>query len=144
MKPRRILAVDLGTKRVGLAISDPMGMFAQPDGYLPYKNRETLADELKQIAAEKSVDLILVGLPTRDDGTHGKAAENCKVIAETIRARCGVELKFWDERYTTQEAENILIGEMDMSRSKRKKNIDSMAACMILRSYMDSAEYKRG
>ena len=140
--PARILAVDYGSKRIGLAISDPLGFTAQPLPFLPNGGRKKILAALKEIILEKSVQRILVGLPKSLDDTLGPAALECQNLAEAIRKECGVEVALYDERFTTREAESFLVNELDVSRKRRKELIDSLAACILLRAYMNENEKK--
>ena len=134
----RILAVDFGSKRVGLAISDPFGITALPLPFLPFFGLPRFISDLKNLIREKSVNLIVLGLPKSLDGTLGPRALESQKLGEKIRKECGIEVELYDESFTTRDAEEILIGEFDLSREKRKKVRDSLAACLLLKSYMES------
>lgn len=134
----RILSIDFGSKRVGLAISDPLGMIAQPFGFVPFSGQRNFTTALKKIVEEKRVELILLGLPKNMDGTLGGQAEDIMELSGVIRKACGIEVQLWDERLTTKQAEKILVNEFDLSRAKRKNVRDSVAACLFLQSYLDS------
>lgn len=132
----RILAIDFGAKRIGLALSDPLGNFAQPLPHLLFVSLPKLVSELRELIREKSVQLVLVGFPKKLDGTSGAMAEECRKLAETIHRECGIEVKLIDERLSSQEAEKFLIGELDLSRAKRKKVRDSLSACLLIETYL--------
>ncbi len=130
----RILALDLGEARVGVALSDPLGMTAQPLEVVP---RYKLLQRLPELIAEYEVTRIVVGLPLRLDGSKGQAALAVKAAAKEIEDAVKLEVELWDERLTTAQAQRIMIG-ADSSRKDRKANIDKVAAALILQSYLDA------
>ena len=134
---QRVLAIDYGTKRIGLAVSDPLGLTAQPLGFVKFVSRSKFLEDVKKIVLEKSVQLILIGLPINMDDSLGPKARECMRLAESVEKECGVKTKLVDERLTTREAEQFLIDELDLSRKKRKGVKDTMAACILLQSYLD-------
>ncbi len=132
----RVLALDVGEVRVGLALSDAMGKIALPHGVL---RREKLSLDLQRLAdtARKAgVGRIVVGLPLGLDGRGGSQARRVLAFAERLQAVSGLPVDTWDERLTTREAECRLI-EGDVSRSRRKRLIDQTAACLLLQAYLD-------
>ena len=133
----RILALDYGTKRVGVAISDELEMIATPLGYLDAQPREKLLDQIAQLVAERGVGLVVVGMPRNMDGSYGPAAEQVREFVEMLEKRLSVPVKTWDERLTTAQAEKLLL-QADVSRKKRKKKVDHIAAAILLQSYLDS------
>ncbi len=135
---KRILALDYGVKRIGVAVSAPLGFFTQPLAYIPNKNPSQVIEELNHIIKERTISFILLGLPKRTDETIGPEAEKVIEFGKVLETRCGIEVKFYDESYSTKDAEEILINELNLSRKKRKEVIDSMAACLILNSYLRS------
>ncbi len=130
----RILALDLGEARVGVALSDPLGMTAQPLEVVP---RYRLLERLPELVSEYDVQRIVVGLPLRLDGSKGQAAQAVKVAAKEIEAAVKLPVELWDERLTTAQAQRMLIG-ADVSRKGRKNNVDKVAAALILQSYLDA------
>ncbi len=133
---KRILALDMGTKRIGIAISDPLGISAQG---LEVLSRTTLKDDLAAIAklvSEKEAGLLVVGLPRNMDGSYGPSAERIRFFVEELKNFTSVPIRFQDERLTTAQAEKILI-EGHMRREKRKEVIDKQAAVLILQQYLD-------
>lgn len=132
----RILAIDFGSRRIGLALSDPLGNFAQPLKPLLFTAVSKFIADLKSLMQEKSVQRILLGLPKKMDGSLGPRAQECMRLADTIQRACKVEVELVDERLSTKEAEKILVGELDLSRAKRKEVQDSLAACLILQTYL--------
>lgn len=134
----RTLAIDYGSKRIGLSVSDPLGLTAQPLPYVANSGSKKFLCDLKAIIAERSVGRVILGWPRSLDDSSGPAARQCENLAAEIKRECGVPVVLYDERFTTRDAEEILIREFDMSRKKRKEVRDSLAACLMLRSYLDS------
>ena len=133
----RILGIDYGTKRVGLAMSDELKMIAQPLEFVPAEPIEPLVNRLREIMAEKPAELILVGLPRNMDGTYGPAAEKVRSFVQRLAKELPVPIKTWDERLTSAQANRILI-QADVRRQDRKQKVDKMAAAILLQSYLDS------
>ncbi|WP_223591241.1 Holliday junction resolvase RuvX [Neobacillus bataviensis] len=135
----RVLGLDVGSKTVGIALSDELGWTAQ--GLKTLKiNEERQAfgfEEIGQLIKEYQVDKVVIGLPKNMNGTIGPRGEASKQYAEEIEKQFSVPTILWDERLTTMAAERVLL-EADVSRKKRKKVIDKMAAVMILQGYLDS------
>lgn len=133
----RIMGLDFGDKRIGVAVSDPLGWTAQ--GITVLKRQASLAADMAQIrelAAKYDVGRIVLGLPRNMDGSSGIQADKVKAFAAELSARLKVPVEFWDERLTTKAADKLLIG-ADLSRARRRKVIDKMAASMILQGYLD-------
>jgi|SRR5579884_434074 len=133
----RTLALDHGTVRVGLALSDELGMIAQPLDFLPAEPAEKLLARLKEIIAEKQVGLLLVGMPRNMDGTYGPAAEKVKEFVEQLKSAVDLPVRTWDERLTSAQANRLLI-QADVRRDARKQKVDKTAAAILLQSYLDS------
>jgi putative holliday junction resolvase len=143
----RILAVDYGRARIGLAIAESLQGIAQPLGTLERINRNEDMRRLRELVRDNSVKLILVGLPLRLDGTHGEMAEETQRFAERMRKQIGVAIEMADERLTSWEAERLLEEEfgrkskqIDGAHKKRdasKFTVDSVAATIILREYLE-------
>ncbi len=136
----RILALDVGERRIGTAISDGLGITAQCLNVITRKGLEEDTKELNTIIETYKVVEIVVGLPVNMNGTRGDAANNVIEFVHSIKDYIKIPVKMWDERLTTSQGEKILIG-ADVSRKKRKKIIDKLAAQILLQSYMD---YKKG
>jgi putative holliday junction resolvase len=133
----RILALDHGTKRIGVAVSDELKMIAQP---LEYILAEPFADflaRLREVIHDKEVDLILVGMPRNMDGSYGPAAQKVQEFVAMLRGALAVPIKLWDERLTSAQANRLLI-QGGVRREKRKEKVDKMAAAILLQSYLDS------
>lgn len=133
----RILAVDPGSKRVGVAVSDPSGTIAQALATVPADPRDTLTDRLVEIAREQAVGRIVVGLPRRMDGSEGPEAKSARSLAGELRRSAGVPVELVDERLTTVAAERAMI-ESGARRAKRKRSVDQVAATLLLQSHLDS------
>jgi len=132
----RILALDHGTKRIGVAVSDETKTIAQP---LDYISAEPFADflaRLKKLLTEKEIDLILIGLPRNMDGSYGPAAQKVQAFIAALRNAITVPIKTWDERLTSSQANRILI-QGNVRRDQRKEKVDKMAAAILLQSYLD-------
>ena len=132
----RIMALDVGSKRIGVALSDPLKITAQG---LQTFQRTTLEEDIKglwQLIAEHEVSQLVVGLPKNMDGSIGFKAEEVQQFIADLTAERKIEVIWIDERLTTVSAERVLL-EADVSRAKRKKVIDKMAAVVILQSYLD-------
>ena len=136
----RILGLDMGEKRIGVAISDGLGITAQCLDVITRKGLEEDTKELNNIIETHKVVEIVVGLPINMNGTRGDAANKVIEFVHSIKDYIKIPVKTWDERLTTSQGEKILIG-ADVSRKKRKKIIDKLAAQILLQSYMD---YKKG
>jgi putative holliday junction resolvase len=135
-KPR-ILALDVGKRRIGVAISDELGLTAQGLETLQRKNNREDYAALARVAAEKQVSLILVGNPVNMSGREGRQAEWVRQFAEALSARTGLPVKMWDERLTTVEAERVL-RQSGISIQKRARAVDRLAAVLLLQSYLDA------
>lgn len=133
----RILALDLGARRIGLAVSDELGITAQGLETLVRTNKRTDFAALSAIAAEKQVRLILLGNPLRMNGDAGTRTQWTLEFAEDLRRRTGIEVRLWDERLTSVEAERVLQGS-GIANDKRKAAIDRLSAVILLQSYLDS------
>ena len=133
----RILALDHGTKRIGVALSDETKTIAQPLEYILTDPAEKFLERLKAILAEKQVELILIGLPRNMDGTYGPATEKVRAFIEFLKPSITVPIKTWDERLTSTMANRVLI-QGGVRRDKRKEKVDKMAAAILLQSYLDA------
>jgi len=133
----RILGIDYGTKRLGLALSDEDEILASP---LPVRVRTTLAEDMKFLASlvrEREIGTIVLGLPLNMDGSQGEMARAVQGFADELERGCNVPVILFDERLTTSEAERVLV-QADISRKKRKNLRDGLAAVLILQGYLDS------
>ncbi len=133
----RILALDHGSKRVGVAVSDEMQIIAQPLEYIPPEPFAVFLARLNEIIAEKEVGQILVGLPRNMDGSYGPAAQKVQAFVATLKDAVTISIKLWDERLTSTQAQRFLI-QGGMRRDQRKTKVDQTAAAILLQSYLDS------
>lgn len=138
-RPRRILALDLGTRRIGLALSDGLGLTAQGLDTLIRRNKRADLAALASIVREREVELIVVGLPLRLNGDAGTQAVWATEFAALLRQALGVPVTMRDERLTSVEAELMLRGRR-VPPNQRKAAIDRLAATILLQEYLDSLE----
>ena len=132
----RILALDHGTRRIGVAVSDETKTIAQPLEYIPAEPFADFLDRLKQLLTEKQVELILIGMPRNMDGSYGPATQKVKAFIDAIKPEVAVPIKTWDERLTSTMANRALI-QGNVRRDQRKEKVDMMAAAILLQSYLD-------
>ena len=132
----RILGIDLGTKRIGIAISDYNQKIATPLQTLDKSKQGKLIDELESIIKENEIKGIIIGYPINMDGTYGKSSQSAKDIAINISNKIDIPVSLWDERLSTVGAFN-LSSELDINVSKREKDIDKFAAAFILQGALD-------
>jgi len=134
-KNMRYLGIDYGEKRVGIALSDPLGLTAQPRAFLA--NNKSLIAEIGDLLDEFEVTTIILGLPKDREGNDSAKALEVRAFAEKLKSAHPVDIVFKDERYSTKAVERHLIA-ADVSRGKRKKVIDSAAAAFILQGFLDA------
>jgi putative holliday junction resolvase len=135
----RVLCLDVGTKTVGVAISDEMGWTAQGIETIKIneEKNELGLDRLRELVKMYEVDTFVIGLPKNMNGSIGPRGEACQHYGEVVKEQFGLPVIMWDERLSTMAAERLLIA-ADVSRKKRKQVIDKMAAVVILQGYLDS------
>jgi putative Holliday junction resolvase len=133
----RILALDHGTKRIGVAISDELKVIAQPLEYIAAEPFADFVARLKELIREKEVDLILLGMPRNMDGSYGPAALKVQEFAAVLKENVAVPIVTWDERLTSAQAQRYLISG-NVRRQERKQKVDKMAAAILLQSYLDN------
>ena len=134
----RVLAIDHGTRRMGIAISDELRTIAQPLEYIPAEPFVAFLTRLRELLIEKNVDLIVVGMPRNMDGSYGPAAEKVRQFVATLSGELNMPVRTWDERLTSVQANRLLI-EGKVRREKRKQKVDQMAAALLLQSFLDAA-----
>ena len=122
---------------MGVALSDPSGIIAQPLAVLDRRSDDPFFEELSRIVAEREVTHLVLGLPVKLDGTEGPAAREVRKFAEVLHERLDVPVALWDERLSTVQAERAML-QADLSRAKRKKRRDKVAAQILLQSYLDA------
>jgi len=135
----RILAIDYGVKRIGIALSDELKMIAQPLEFIPAEPFAAFVARLTELVQEKEVELILVGMPRNMNGSYGTAALKVEEFVVALKSALPVPIKIWDERLTSAQANRILIAG-NVRRDKRKQKVDKMAAAILLQSYLDSLQ----
>ena len=134
-----ILGLDVGTKTIGVAVSDELAIIASGLKVIQRKNKKTDINELKIIIDEYKPGKIVVGIPYNIDGSLSSTGKKIMEFAEVLKKNFKIDLEFWDESFSTVNAERALI-EADLSRKKRKKVIDKMAAVVILQEYLSSGK----
>ena len=132
----RILALDHGTKRIGVAVSDETKAIALPLEYIPAAPFAAFLERLKFLLREKEVDLILIGQPRNMDGSYGPAAQKVETFVGVLKMAITIPIKMWDERLTSTMANRVMI-QANVRREKRKEKVDAMAAAILLQSYLD-------
>jgi putative holliday junction resolvase len=138
----RIMGLDLGSKTIGVAVSDPLYITAQ---VLTSIHRTTLAKDLEaivELVEENQIQELVIGLPINMDGSRGGAVDQVETFIAQLSARLAIRIIPWDERLSTVAAEKILL-EGDLSRAKRRKVIDRLSAAIILQGYLDSRPRSR-
>ena len=139
----RSMSLDVGTRTIGIAVSDLLGMIAGGVETIKRTSLERDFERLAELVKEYEVDTLVVGYPKNMNGTIGERAQSCEAMAEELRERfAGVQVVLWDERLSTVAAEKVLV-DADLRRKKRKKVIDMMAAVVILQNYLDSKQLQR-
>ncbi len=138
----RILALDLGNKRVGVAVSDPLGWTAQGLAVLQREPAQQLLSDLASLLEQYQVEEIVVGYPKNMSGTIGPRGREAEAFAEELRARFRLPVVLWDERLTTVAAERSLM-EADLTRKKRRQVVDQLAAVFILEGYLQARGAKK-
>lgn len=131
----RIIALDIGDARIGVAVSDPMGIIAQPVCFIKRIGYSKDIKNIQEIAKEYQTNTLLIGLPVLLSGEEGEQAQKTKLFADELK-KYGFDIMFQDERLSTKSANDILI-EGNMDRKKRKTNVDKIAAAIILQQWLD-------
>ncbi|SMO63237.1 Holliday junction resolvase RuvX [Melghirimyces algeriensis] len=134
---KRIMGLDVGEKRVGVAVSDPMGWTAQGIEIIQRDGRQEWLDQLAKLIEQYEVETLVVGFPRNMDGSIGEKGEACQELSRLLEKQFKIPVELWDERLSTVAVERTLI-DADMSRQKRRKVIDQMAASWILQGYLDA------
>lgn len=133
----RTLALDHGTRRIGVAVSDELGMMAHPLEFVPAEPFAQFLDRLKQIIREREVELILVGMPRNMDGSYGPAALKVEAFVAALREAITIPIKTLDERLTSVQAHRLL-GQAEVRGRRRKERVDRSAAAILLQSYLEN------
>jgi putative Holliday junction resolvase len=137
---RRVLGLDVGSKRIGVAVSDPLGITAQGLQTLQRQNKRMDFEKLQKLVHDYTIAEIVVGFPLRMSGAEGIQAEKMQRFAQELRERVQLPVHLWDERLTSAEA-NRLLRETDMSIQRRGQVVDQMAAVLILQSWMENRRH---
>ena len=132
----RILALDPGTKRIGVAVSDEMKMIATPLEYIPAEPFAGFLARLREILREKEIELVIIGMPRNMDGSYGPASLKVQEFVAVLKDAITIPIRTLDERLTTVQAQRFLI-EGNLRRAKRKEKVDKTAAAILLQSYLD-------
>ena len=135
--PGRTLALDVGSKRIGVAVSDPLGITAQGLPTLQRQSKRRDLEALRRLLTDYQVREVVIGLPLRLSGAEGTQSEKMRRFAEELHAHFGVPVHLWDERWTSTQA-NRLLREAELSIRKRGQAVDRMAAVLILQSWMEA------
>lgn len=138
----KVMAIDYGDARTGVAISDPTGLIVGDTLVIPDRNRERVAAKLADLAKERRVDVLVMGFPRNMDGTEGPRAALYRDFAALLTRVSGMEVKLWDERRTTVEAHQIL-SDHGYHGKKRKQTVDAVAASLILEGYLSFLRNRR-
>jgi putative holliday junction resolvase len=133
----RILAIDHGTRRMGIAISDELKMIAQPVGFLPAEPFTAFLDALKNLVREKEVEIVIVGMPRNMDGSYGEAALKVQEFVAVLKNALALPIRTWDERLTSVQA-NRFLAQAEVRGRERRQKVDQTAAAILLQSYLDS------
>jgi putative Holliday junction resolvase len=142
-QPQRILALDFGSRRIGLAVSDQLGVTAQGLPTLLRSNKRNDLDHLRRLIRQYGVTELVMGLPLRMSGAEGAQAEKVQAFAEQLRRKFKLPVHLFDERLTSVEA-NRLLRETDMSIRRRTEVVDQVAAVLILQSFMEFRKSQSG
>lgn len=139
---KAICALDLGAARVGVALSDDLGLMAHPRGFLDAKPRPALLAALKALAEEEGIKRFVVGFPLDMRGTEGEAARRARMTAQAIADETGCAVELFDERLTTRQAQRALT-ESGLKREKARAHIDEASAVAILQAWLDARAQRR-
>ena len=132
----KIMSIDYGDVRTGIAISDIRGILASPLCVIKESYQPKLVDKIIELINENKIEKIVIGLPRNMDGSYGYRCDDCKSLGQAIGEKVNIDIEFEDERLTTVMAHNIL-SDNNVRGSKRKQTVDAVSAVMILQSYLD-------
>jgi putative Holliday junction resolvase len=131
------MGLDLGARRIGVALSDALGLTAQPHATLARRGGQRDLDAIREVARESGAERVVLGLPLSPEGERGPAAKSAEAFAERLRAALDIPVELIDESFTTVEAEELLVA-ADLSRARRRQVVDKVAAAIILRRWLDA------
>ena len=140
--PSRVLALDVGSKRIGVAVSDPLGITAQGLETIQRQNKRRDLEALSNLITRYQVSEIVMGLPLRLSGAEGTQSGKMRAFADLLHSEFGIPVHLWDERWTSTEA-NRLLRETELSIEKRAQAVDRMAAVLILQSWLEANPRRR-
>lgn len=132
---KRLMAIDYGDRRIGIAVSDMLGITAQPVGFITISGKKDAINQIKDIFSQYEISKIVFGLPKNMDGTEGERAEKTRYFAERLSEELNVEVDFFDERLTTVYADRTL-NSLNVKGRKKEGKKDSLSAVLILQGYM--------
>lgn len=132
----KIMSIDYGDVRTGIAISDIRGILASPLCVIKESYQPKLVDKIIELINENKIEKIVIGLPRNMDGSYGYRCDYCKSLGQAISEKINIDIEFEDERLTTVMAHNIL-SDNNVRGAKRKQTVDAVSAVMILQSYLD-------
>ena len=135
--PRRVIAIDLGARRIGVAITDALRMTAQPEATIARRGGQRDLDAIADLVRAHDAERIVLGLPLSPEGEVGRAAASVQAFAARLRQAVDVPVELIDESFSTVEAEEVLLA-ADVSRARRREVVDKMAAAVILRRWLDT------
>ncbi|UCC67320.1 MAG: Holliday junction resolvase RuvX [Armatimonadota bacterium] len=138
----RALGIDFGERRIGVAVSDELGIMARPLSVVERTSRAEDIARIGEFASKRKVEMIVVGLPLNMDGSPGPAARRARRFAAALRRELGLQVELWDERLTTAEADRALIAS-GQRRARRRELRDGVAASLILQSYLEARQRNR-
>ena len=138
----RILAIDLGTRRVGLAITDPSRLISQPFQAMPFTSEKSLVETICRLAKERRIELVVIGFPLREDGSEGEICARARRVGDALRQRA-IPSILWDEAWSSRDAEAAL-RKVGKTRRTAKGRVDSIAASLVLKDYLESIEKSTG
>jgi len=135
----RVLAIDHGTVRMGIAMSDELKVIAQPLEFIPAEPFSGFLDRLKELLREYEVELILLGMPRNMDGSYGEASMKVREFEAVLKNSITAPIKTWDERLTSVQANRVLT-QGRVKKKKKRQNVDSISAAILLQSYLDGLD----
>lgn len=139
---KRILALDYGRRRVGVAISDPLGVTAQPAGVMDGRDMEKLIHQISKLIKQKHIEKILLGYPLHMSGETGRGTQRVSQFADRLFKETKIPVKLWDERLTSVQAQNLL-HQMGRKPSRNKDKIDTISAVLILQNYLEHQQFRQ-
>jgi putative Holliday junction resolvase len=134
--PRRVIGIDLGARRIGVAVTDGLGMTAQPHATIARHGGQRDLDGIAAVVRQFDAERVVLGLPLSPEGDVGRAAKSAQAFAERLRIALGIPVDLIDESFSTVEAEEVLL-RADLSRARRKQVVDRVAAAVILQRWLD-------